>query len=77
MNCNKRLLINSMILLNNCRTSYIAGLFIKHLKESQPELDITSGDELCVQIAGLCCNLGHGPFSNMFEELSDENGVKV
>ena len=50
-------------------TSYLAGLLIKHLKENQPSLRITSADDLCVRIAGLCHDLGHGPFSHMFEEV--------
>ena len=33
----------------------------------QPELGITSDDVLCVKMAGLCNNLGCGPFSYMFE----------
>jgi HD superfamily phosphohydrolase len=44
-------------------TSHLAGVLIEHLKKSQPSLKITSADELCVKIAGLC----HGNKKNQHE----------
>ncbi|XP_059407405.1 deoxynucleoside triphosphate triphosphohydrolase SAMHD1-like [Carassius carassius] len=49
--------------------AYLAGCLLKTLHENQPELNITKHDFLCVQIAALCHDMGHGPFSHLFDGM--------
>jgi hypothetical protein len=41
---------------------HLARKLCLHLREEQPYLNITDKDILCVSIAALCHDLGHGPF---------------
>ncbi|XP_035994532.1 deoxynucleoside triphosphate triphosphohydrolase SAMHD1-like isoform X1 [Fundulus heteroclitus] len=47
--------------------AYLAGELVQALMENQQELKITLAEKLCVQIAGLCHDLGHGPFSHLYD----------
>ena len=48
-------------------TAYLALKVAKKLKKEQPELNIDQRDIQCVAIAGLCHDLGHGPYSHLFD----------
>lgn len=49
-------------------TAFLAHKFATKLMHNQPELELSPEDVSCVTLAGLCHDLGHGPFSHTFEQ---------
>lgn len=45
----------------------LAARLAQNIQTKQPQLGVTDMDILCVRIAGLCHDLGHGPFSHAYE----------
>ncbi|KAI9189692.1 hypothetical protein H9P43_001125 [Blastocladiella emersonii ATCC 22665] len=46
---------------------HLASEMIGHIRTQQPGLDITREEVESVRLAGLCHDLGHGPFSHVFD----------
>ncbi|CAI9729836.1 Hypothetical predicted protein [Octopus vulgaris] len=46
---------------------------IRHLNQQKAPPKVSERDILCVEIAGLCHDLGHAPFSHVFEGFINEN----
>lgn len=50
-------------------TAHLARLLGSHLRDCQPELKLSDKELLCLELAGLCHDLGHGPFSHFWEHF--------
>jgi len=51
--------------------AHLAEKMCKTIKEEQPQLGATEKDILCVKIAGLLHDIGHGPYSHLYEAFRD------
>ena len=58
-----------LVLVSDYSVCYLAGEFIESLQQRQRDLNITDSDILCIKLAALCHDLGHGPFSHLFDKL--------
>uniref|UniRef100_A0A8R1I3Y3 HD domain-containing protein n=1 Tax=Caenorhabditis japonica TaxID=281687 RepID=A0A8R1I3Y3_CAEJA len=56
-------------------TFSLAFTLVDRLRHSQPSLGITSADHMCTSIAALLHDVGHGPFSHLFDgEFAKKTG---
>ena len=56
--------------------SYLAGKLLRNIQSKQPELNIDDHDILKVEIAGLCHDLGHGPYCHTFDKFLERIGIE-
>jgi len=53
--------------------AHLAERMCKNIKEEQPSLGTSHKDVLCVKLAGLLHDIGHGPWSHIYEAFRDDD----
>lgn len=55
---------------------YLAGkMFDALCQNSGDDISVTPEEKLCIELAGLCHDLGHGPLSHSWEKYLKASGV--
>lgn len=55
---------------------HLAGKMMNALcQNSGDDINVTQEEKLCVELAGLCHDLGHGPLSHSWERYLQASGV--
>ena len=56
-------------------TAHLARSLIEAIAKNQPELEITDEQKTNVELAALCHDLGHGPFSHIYDDVYLRNKI--
>lgn len=65
MNCNTTRFEHSIGVME------LARRMATNIRQRQPHLQVTDRDVLCVSLAGLLHDVGHGPFSHVYEQFQE------
>ena len=49
--------------------AHLAEQMVRSLRTNCPQLNVDARDALCVKVAALCHDLGHGPYSHLYDDV--------
>ena len=52
---------------HSCGVCHLADEQVRKIRDTQEELDITNSDIMCVNVAAICHDIGHGPYSHVYD----------